>query len=284
MTLSGKGKIYFLLNKIDDKKIITPKGQPILLHPSGDLDSHYPTDELLRLLYKFQNNHQKLKRKSLEKIWSLLKEIETSRQITAPEDNIAIPQVHHSKAKNEREKSQYSDERFTMLRKLEKESAIKEVIWPNNFDKLVHLKLGNRYFEVLNWYEKEYEKIIKNDPKPTESIQSPTNKPVYEITYSEQTREIIINGFLFKKLALFSLNDTIFSYLYKNPNTEKTGDEIKEASKENSIKDLNKFVEQLGFKGEFRQVFFKVSKSKIQFNNPITQEQLDEQGIKRLKF
>ncbi len=48
----GKEKIYFLLNKIDDQRILTPSGQPVLIHPFGDLKGHYPDVELLMLLKK----------------------------------------------------------------------------------------------------------------------------------------------------------------------------------------------------------------------------------------
>jgi len=109
-------------------------------------------------------------------------------------------------------------------------------------------------------------------------------RPVYEITYVEQTREILLNGFLLKKLRSFSENDAIFAYLYKNPNEEQTDSDIKTGTGLKSIKDLNKFIENIGFKGDYRKVFFKVSKSKIKFNNPITIEFLQELGIKRLKI
>lgn len=56
--MTGKEKLYFLLDRIDDKRVLTPAGQPILIHPAGDLNSHYPATELQQLLYKLQEDEK----------------------------------------------------------------------------------------------------------------------------------------------------------------------------------------------------------------------------------
>jgi len=39
--MSGKEKIYFLLNRIDDARAITPKGEPVKIHATHDLNNNY---------------------------------------------------------------------------------------------------------------------------------------------------------------------------------------------------------------------------------------------------
>lgn len=59
--MSGKEKLYFLLNRIYDQRVLTPSGQPILIHPLGDLNGNYPDLELLMLLKKLQDDLKVLK-------------------------------------------------------------------------------------------------------------------------------------------------------------------------------------------------------------------------------
>lgn len=59
--MTGKEKLYFFLNRIEDKKVLTPKGQPILIHPAGDLNSHYPQAELIQLLHKLEEDEKILR-------------------------------------------------------------------------------------------------------------------------------------------------------------------------------------------------------------------------------
>lgn len=348
--MSGKEKLYFLLNRIDDVREISPSGQPLKVDPMNDLKGRYREVELSQLFTKLEKDEKVLKilktssrtktlpdeidpdpydhaddgcwhiellpafdeyylkiqkkseyqkftgktppsrgrkkfnRKSLGKIWDILQEIETKRGITSSQDDISIPQVHFSKVRKLSEADAYSDERLNILKKLKEESAIKDLRWPHDFHKLVYLKIGDRYFEVYDYYKKEYEKVADAYQKSRRDEQDGTNKPAYEITYSEQTREILINGFLLKKLRSFSENDAIFACLYKNPNEDKSDEDIKKGIGQKSIKDLNKFIDNIGFKGELRKVFFKVSRNKIRFNNPITKEYLKELGVEHLKL
>jgi hypothetical protein len=59
--MTGKEKLYFLLNRINDKRVLTASGQPVLIHPQGDLRGHYPRVELLLLLKKLQDDEKVIK-------------------------------------------------------------------------------------------------------------------------------------------------------------------------------------------------------------------------------
>lgn len=122
-----------------------------------------------------------------------------------------------------------------------------------------------------------------SDPKDNIKVDG-NDKVLYEIRYSEQSREILVNNFLLKKLHSFSDNDAIFAYLYENANKVVSVKDIKAGTKLTSIKDLNKFLENIGFTGELRKVFFKVSKDQVRFNNPVAKKDLEEIGISYLKL
>lgn len=50
--MSGKEKIYFLLNRIDDARAITPKGEPVKIHATHDLNNNYRGHELDNIFKK----------------------------------------------------------------------------------------------------------------------------------------------------------------------------------------------------------------------------------------
>lgn len=62
--MSGKEKIYFLLNRIKDVRDITPSSSPLKIHPMNDLRGNYQAVELQQLFVKLERD---------EKILSILK-------------------------------------------------------------------------------------------------------------------------------------------------------------------------------------------------------------------
>ncbi len=110
------------------------------------------------------------------------------------------------------------------------------------------------------------------------------NLPVYEIKYTEAA-EIILNNFLFSKLDYDGENHLVFEYVFRNPNREITREEIEESLRDTDItKPLPKIVDNWGFTGDIRKVFFQVSKQSIKFRNPIHQKDLDALHLSRLRF
>lgn len=145
-------------------------------------------------------------------------------------------------------------------------------------------QIGKNYkkvFEVIKTNIRIKDSVVNKDPAQDRKIAE--KDIVYKITYTEQTREIFINNFLMKQPRSFGNNDSVFAFLYKNPNKDLSLNEIEASIGINDI-DLNKVVENLGFKADYRQVFFKVSKDRIRLNNPITREQLQALSIKSLKI
>jgi len=58
--MSGKEKLYFLLNKIDDARVITPSGEPAIIHPANDLNNRLSGIELKQLFTKLENEEKVL--------------------------------------------------------------------------------------------------------------------------------------------------------------------------------------------------------------------------------
>ena len=59
--MTGREKIYFLINRIDDKRELTPKGKPVFIHPTNDLNNKYSEVDLLQILEKLEKDEQILK-------------------------------------------------------------------------------------------------------------------------------------------------------------------------------------------------------------------------------
>lgn len=216
-------------------------------------------------------------RKAVEKIWNVLQEIEEKRQLGSDDKSIRLTRY----LSNVKDADKLYGERNRILEKLQ---SLKAITKPHK------AKVGAFNYWSLRPSE-NYQKVFKKYQKATRAYQQSKQMeevkikdPVYKVKYSEQTREILINNFILKKLRSFSDNDAIFAYLYKNPNQDKSDNDIKDGTGLKTIKDLNKFLDNIGFKGELRKVFFKVAKNKIRFNNPISKKHLKEVGIEYLKL
>ncbi len=59
--MSGKHKLYFLLLRIEDARVITPSGRPLRLDPANDLNNHYREVELDQLFTKLEKDERVLK-------------------------------------------------------------------------------------------------------------------------------------------------------------------------------------------------------------------------------
>lgn len=61
MTMTGKEKLYFLLERIQDAKAIAPSGRPLLLHPADDLNNKYSGIDLDQLFTKLEKDEKVLR-------------------------------------------------------------------------------------------------------------------------------------------------------------------------------------------------------------------------------
>ncbi|MFA5879855.1 MAG: LamG-like jellyroll fold domain-containing protein [Candidatus Margulisiibacteriota bacterium] len=122
-------------------------------------------------------------------------------------------------------------------------------------------------FSILGFIVNFVTKVKKKKETPNE-INLERDKFRYEISFDEATQEIILNNvFVLKKPQYDSENHRVFEYLYNHANEDIPISELLKHVK--FYKDLHQITYALGFKGELKTKFFKVSASLIRFNNPI---------------
>lgn len=99
----------------------------------------------------------------------------------------------------------------------------------------------------------------------------------FEVEYSS-ARKILINGIFLSKTRFDSTNDQIFSFVYDHPNKKITRDDIKKS------KALTSVLDDLGFKGPLRKLFFQSStKDAVIFKNPVYKHDLDRDDLREFK-
>jgi hypothetical protein len=57
MSLHGKEKIWFFINRLLDEREVTEDGKPIGLHPANDLNNHYPPMDFVQMVEKIEKEH-----------------------------------------------------------------------------------------------------------------------------------------------------------------------------------------------------------------------------------
>jgi len=225
-------------------------------------------------------------RKATEKIWNVLQEIEEKRQLTPEDEEIELCSVPSDFKGTANEFDFLFQDRKVIMHKLSSLGAILGLEELSTWDNVIYwrFKTGGKYKEVFAKYEIKYQEVAKEYKQRKQLEETKMKDPVYEIKYSEKSREILINNFLLARPDSFSENEGVFAYLYKNPNIAIPLEDIKKEIGESLTKSIHKILENLGFTGELRKAFFKVAKNKILFRNPLTKKDLEELGIKHLKL
>jgi len=132
--------------------------------------------------------------------------------------------------------------------------------------------------EVYKETKSIYEKFTESYKERQENIKKSKEEKLYFITY--KGRQIMLNDkYLIKKLQFCRKNELFFEYIFNNSKKKIQLDEIKKVTKAESKVDFNKFVNEIGFKGELRKCFFEVSKTIIKFTNSLTQKDLEERNV-----
>ena len=144
-----------------------------------------------------------------------------------------------------------------------------------NFDDF-YTKIKQEFEKRKQKANKIDEKDVKDTPKQKTTKKTEEKSEVmYQITYTKQ-RQVLMNNAQISKPDFNSENDLVFSFLYENPNRRISREEIEKAVGGKLTKSLHKIVENLGFEGDTKEVFFSVSKNAIEFRNPIAKKDLEE--------
>ncbi len=186
----------------------------------------------------------------------------------------------------------YQQHRIEAAQYLQKEGIASEVSYKDasgfgygNIAITINIVKFNDFFVKINQeFEKrkpQPNKIEENDLKLHTELdgqkteEKNDDEEMYRIIYTKQ-RQVLMNNAQISKPDFNSENDLVFSFLYDNPNRRITREEIEKAIGDKLTKTLHKIVENLGFEGDTKEVFFSVSKDAIEFRNPITKKDLEE--------
>ena len=204
-----------------------------------------------------------LDRRGLEKKWDVLQTIWSSYEASSRVGSILVPIAALTI------KGRSPEEIDQIIEGLRRSGCFAE--WERkdrwyNLEKLDHGTLSETHDKIGKEYKELAEKY-QNERSLTNNV-SAAPKFNYKITY--ESREILINGKPIARPNFDGENDLVFNYLILNPNQKFTRKQIEEAVKSKLRKSLSKIVENLGFKKDLRKIFFNVSSSSIQFNNPVS--------------
>jgi hypothetical protein len=176
---------------------------------------------------------------------------------------------------------------INLLSKLEYEKVAKFISLPTD---QTYLKYQVKILPGFDAYAKKlradtgYRKWCGIEPDEPEKTVALPNSSDLTITYTN-AREILLNGmFQLAKPNLDGENDIVFKYLYDHPNQSITKAKLEAELKIKVAKPFHKIVENLGFKSDLSRAFFSVSKTAIEFRNPVTKDALAQLGITRFKL
>ncbi len=132
------------------------------------------------------------------------------------------------------------------------------------------------YFTIIildNFSQWAREYFAKGHNSPQESLSNKgqtasDSENIHRIIYTKN-REILLNNIQIARPDFDSENDLVFSYLYEHPNVKISKSQIEKELNVKLLKDFDKIVENLGFKGDVRKIFFNVPKNSILFRNPV---------------
>ena len=222
--------------------------------------------------------------------------------------NKEAPQIFDSLLGNSEEidiaREYLKDDLLRFIGKIQKECIMANVIdytlskedeeFFNNIDKAI-----NKHKEIVKLYSEE---LVKPEASNLNGLKGQFNKHTLNdegkikdtnekikcwIEYKE-TREIILNisdqRFMVNRLQFNRSNELLFKYIFSNKKKKIKINEIKKGTGVENI-NFNKFVSNIGFKGELRKCFFNVSKTTIQFIDSLTTEELEKRNsdISKLK-
>jgi hypothetical protein len=173
--------------------------------------------------------------------------------------------------------SEYLPESFSryflkdMLDKLVKEGVLSYEIYEDNRNPYRSLSLsiaGVRpvYYKIKldASFEVYYKKVRANYLRENEKQETSAEDIAYQIKYNSMTSEITCNNFLLSKPQYESVNDVFFRKVYANPNREVNISDVVTKGKS-----IHKILDELGFRGDLRKIFFKANKNTVVFNNPV---------------
>lgn len=185
--------------------------------------------------------------------------------------------------------------------------------WEDKFFKLQQIlekinlkKLGVRAIEAISVLPSHKEistpidKLSECDPNLKEicfevdenkfnvdiNTQENSEQKEYWLNYTKN-REVVLNSkYIINIMQFGRASDGWFRYIYEHPNEDIALEKIRKETNEGVSGGFNKFLDNIGFTGQLRKLFFESGKTLIKFYNPITKKDLNERvclDLKQLK-
>jgi hypothetical protein len=218
-----------------------------------------------------------------EKLWFLFDLIRDEAEVTDKNEDIGI-------AANDLDFHFDKRDLQIMFKKLETENAVKFI--HNATDQtwgryLVRLLPDFDKFQAKLDKDDEYLEFSGRKPNTNDVLSISKDLPsdtMLQITYTKSRQVLLNNMFQLAQPTFNGENDQVFSFLIQNPNKSFTKKQLEETLNIKITKPFHKIVENLGFKGDLVRIFFSISKNNISFNNPVSQEHLEQMGIGKIRL
>lgn len=200
--------------------------------------------------------------KSEDKILYVLMKIKRLEEISPKGDKLEL--IHYEAFGDEFSVKEVK----LILRKLEKDySAIRELEMQKAIDPTGSVML-NYYWFYINY--KNFDNVYDKYWKKCDISESMDHGKLSKITYDEINNKLYLNEELLRSPQDGSLNECFIRYVCKHPNQ---WIELEDIKRENgkpvtNYKCINNILNDLGFKKDRKNAFFKIKKNKIYFENP----------------
>ncbi|MGD0576642.1 MAG: hypothetical protein ABSA74_01025 [Candidatus Staskawiczbacteria bacterium] len=129
-----------------------------------------------------------------------------------------------------------------------------------------------------SYYEEKYGDEDDDDDKEKSNGKKDGDEKKYWIDYTSNRFVVLNDKYIINKMQFNRYSDVWFEYLSKNPNKNISLEEIRKETKKDGD-DFIKFLNNIKFKGQLRELFFTQSKGSIIFHNPITENDFDKKLI-----
>jgi len=134
-------------------------------------------------------------------------------------------------------------------------------------------------------FETDSQNIQQQHEKDTEdySHDESGDEKVLWVVYSPMREVLLKDSYghnrLLAKPNFDSVNDNFLALVYENPEKRFTLKDLAAKGIDLKNKSLHKVVDELGFRGKLKKLFFKVAQDVVVFNNPVTVRDLLETSI-----
>lgn len=150
--------------------------------------------------------------------------------------------------------------------------------------------IGYRIQFIQPQFNELYEQVVKQKIPTTVKIEGEKNAgtanremDAYFITVSNN-KVILNNSFILSTPNFDSENANFIEYIIEHQNEKLSRIDVEREMKIKLKKSLKQIVQDLGFKGELKKLFFNISKIAVRFKNYVPQSHLIEIGIDKKKL